>query len=87
MVFIIPTFFFSDEILTLKLRDKAYQKEHTSLRNAVTIVKYQIEKIRESISKVKASELKDLEIFEKTVDEITEKFRSGPSLYVSFCYS
>lgn len=69
--------------MTLKVRDKAYQKEHSNLRNAITVVRYKIDKIKESITLLKASDLKDLENFEKAVDEISQKFRSGPALYVS----
>ncbi|KAK6636573.1 hypothetical protein RUM43_010235 [Polyplax serrata] len=69
------------QITTLRLRNAAYQREHTNLRNAITVVKYQIENIKESIGKAKARELEELEEFEKSVDEITEKFRSGPENY------
>lgn len=73
----------ADQITILKLRNVAYQKEHTNLRNAITVVKFQIEKIKESIEKAKVKELKDLEEFEKSVDQITAKFRSGLEIYVS----
>ncbi|EEB13733.1 conserved hypothetical protein [Pediculus humanus corporis] len=69
------------QLTAMKLRNAACQKEHINLRNGITVVKYQIEKIKEKIDETKKREIKDLEEFEKTVDEITEKFKSGSRIY------
>lgn len=71
--------------MSLKLRDKAYQREQSNLRNSITVIRFQIEKIKESIENAKRNELEQLKEFEKAVDEITEKFRSAPAIYVSHC--